>query len=53
MEGPTDTGACVLEDRPCRGKDHCALHLPWTSARAQLLRQLGTTSLADLVAGTA
>ena len=35
VEGPTDTGRCVLEDRPCAGAAVCALHRPWSSARAQ------------------
>src|SRR5688500_15833892 len=30
VEGPTDTGRCVLEDRPCGGAGLCALHVPWS-----------------------
>jgi Rrf2 family transcriptional regulator, iron-sulfur cluster assembly transcription factor len=46
VEGPTDTGRCVLVDRPCAEGGTCALHVPWQRARAQLLRELETTSLA-------
>jgi Rrf2 family protein len=49
VEGPTDTGRCVLEDRPCAGGAVCALHRPWSSARAQLLEELGSTPLASLL----
>ena len=49
IEGSTDTGRCVLEDRPCAGADLCALHRPWSSARSQLLRELAATPLSSLV----
>lgn len=44
VEGPTETGRCVLADRPCSGDGHCALHVPWRAARSELL---------DILAGTA
>lgn len=47
VEGPTDTGRCVLADRPCGG-GQCALHEPWSHAREQLLADLAATSLASL-----
>ena len=53
VEGPTDTGRCVLEDRPCSGAGACALHLPWSSARAHLLSELADTPLSNLVPATA
>lgn len=43
VEGPTDAGRCVVEDRPCGGSEHCALHDGWLAARRQL-----TTSLRSL-----
>lgn len=49
IEGPTDSGRCVLADRPCNEAGTCALHVPWLRARAQLLRELGATSVADAV----
>ena len=55
IEGPTDSGRCVLADRPCNEAGTCALHVPWLRARAQLLRELDATSVAEasLVAGAA
>jgi Rrf2 family protein len=47
IEGATDTGRCVLADRPCDTEGTCALHVPWSRARAQLLGELGRTSVAD------
>ncbi len=47
VEGPTETGRCVLEDREC-GQGMCALHDPWSAARERLLEELGSTSLATL-----
>lgn len=43
IEGPTDSGRCVLVDRPCSETGTCALHGAWLRARAQLLRELDTT----------
>lgn len=48
VEGPTDNGRCVLEDRACTDEGPCALHQPWVHARAELLGRLGATSLAGL-----
>lgn len=51
VEGPTDTGRCVLEDRPCTGGGPCALHVPWSQARGHLLEQLAGTPLSALASG--
>lgn len=49
VEGPSDSGRCVLEDRPCGGGDkQCALHVPWTRARTSLLKELAETPLSSL-----
>lgn len=48
VEGPTDTGRCVLEDRACTGSGPCALHAPWSRARGQLLAELAQTRVATL-----
>ncbi len=48
VEGPTDVGGCVLEDRACGGGGPCALHVPWTRARTLLLSELAATPLGDL-----
>lgn len=47
VEGPTDTGRCVLADRPCDERGPCALHTPWMRARSRLLRELDATPVAD------
>lgn len=48
VEGPTDTGRCVLADRPCAEEGPCALHAPWSRARAHLLRELGDATVAGV-----
>lgn len=53
IEGPTDSGLCVLADGPCDENDTCALHVPWLRARTQLLAQLDATTVADAEVGTA
>lgn len=50
IEGPTDTGRCVVADRPC-GAGRCAMHDPWSTARRHLLDELGATSLAAAQVG--
>lgn len=47
IEGPTDSGRCVLASRPCTDEGSCALHVAWTRARAELLRELGSVSVAE------
>ncbi len=47
VEGPTSTDRCVLSDRPCNAKGPCAMHIPWTKARTQLLFELDSMSVAD------
>ena len=47
IEGPTDSGRCVLADRPCNEAGTCALHVPWLRARSELLRELDATSVAE------
>lgn len=47
IEGPTDSGRCVLADRPCDESGTCALHVPWLRARTKLLRELDLTSVAE------
>ena len=48
IEGPTDTGRCVLADRPCNEAGPCALHIPWLRARSQLLDQLAAVPIASV-----
>jgi len=48
VEGPTDAGRCVLEDRTCGDGGPCALHQPWSRARSVLTEQLASSSLSSL-----
>lgn len=47
IEGPTDSGRCVLVDRLCDESGTCALHVPWLRARAMLLHELDATPVAE------
>lgn len=47
VDGPTDTGRCVVEGRPCAGRNTCSLHKAWSHARESLLAELRTTPIAD------
>src|SRR6266516_743195 len=40
IEGRTDTGRCVLENRACESGGACALHAAWARARGHLLADL-------------
>ncbi len=46
VEGPTDTGTCVLVGTSCSADEPCALHQPWTRARGALTAELAATSIA-------
>lgn len=48
VEGSTDTGRCVLQQRTCLSAGPCALHQPWSRARNQLLDELSATPLSTL-----
>jgi Rrf2 family iron-sulfur cluster assembly transcriptional regulator len=48
VDGPTDTGRCVVADRPCGRDETCVLHCAWEIARARLLEALAQTSVAEL-----
>lgn len=48
IEGPTDSGRCVLVGRPCTESGPCALHMPWTRALGLLIGELDATTVADL-----
>jgi Rrf2 family protein len=52
VEGTTDATRCVLEDRACTKGGHCALHVPWSRARTQLLVELADTPLAAVAPRT-
>ena len=48
VEGPTETGRCVVGDRPCVDAGSSALHDAWMRARKVLTDQLAITSIADI-----
>lgn len=48
VEGPSDTGECVLADQVCTSQLPCALHDAWQRARATLLSELATMSISAL-----
>lgn len=48
IDGPTDLGKCVVADRGCGIEDPCAMHLPWSRARSELMHSLSEISIADL-----
>lgn len=48
VEGPTDSGRCVLEDRSCSDSAPCVIHDVWKRSRAQLIEGLSGISLSSL-----
>lgn len=40
IDGPTDTGRCVVADRPCGASAPCVIHTAWAAGRAELVRAL-------------
>jgi len=52
VEGPTDNGQCVLQDRSCGEPGPCALHESWSSARSELLGRLASTPMSTIPSAT-
>lgn len=52
VDGPTDTGRCVVSDLPCGRETPCALHAAWTRAREELTASLRAVKVADVAATT-
>ena len=50
VEGPTDAGQCVLEDRSCTESANCALHGAWSRARVQMMAELDRCTVAEVAA---
>jgi Rrf2 family protein len=50
VDGPTDTGRCVVAEAACGRESVCALHGAWTLARDELMRSLRSISVADVTA---
>ena len=50
IDGPTNSGRCVVADRDCDAASACALHESWALARDELLGSLAATSMASVAA---
>ena len=48
VDGPTDTGRCVVADRACGGASPCVLHTAWAAGRAELVGALGGMPVSQL-----
>jgi Rrf2 family protein len=48
VEGPAETGRCVLREGPCPGTESCPVHEAWLSARAELTERLAAMSARDM-----
>lgn len=48
VEGPTESGRCVLENRTCSDNTPCVMHQPWQRARSQMLGELRRIPLSTL-----
>lgn len=51
IDGPTDTGRCVVAERVCDPKEPCVLHVAWARARAELRSSLSGLQLSEVNAG--
>lgn len=51
IDGPTDTGRCVVADRSCDADEPCALHVAWAHARSELRASLAGLTLDSLAGG--
>lgn len=52
VDGPTDAGRCVVENRACGDGPTCVLHVAWGKARGELVATLREASLANLATRT-
>ena len=48
VEGPAETGRCVLREGPCPGTESCPVHEAWLSARTELTERLAAMSAEDM-----
>ena len=48
IDGPTDTGRCVVAERMCDGAEPCVLHVAWAVARAELRTSLAGLQLSEV-----
>jgi Rrf2 family protein len=48
VEGPTDSGRCVMAAHACPAPEPCAVHDTWVRARTALTTELAATSLRSI-----
>jgi Rrf2 family protein len=48
VDGPTDSGICVVAGDACNADQPCVLHDAWTRARRDLMRGLDAITIASL-----
>jgi Rrf2 family protein len=46
IDGPTESGRCVVAGGLCAARQPCALHFAWAGARHELVTSLGSISVA-------
>ena len=46
IDGPTESGRCVVAGGLCAARQPCALHFAWATARHELVTSLGSISVA-------
>ena len=51
VDGPTDTGRCVVADGACDREHPCVLHEAWMRARDELIATLASMPLSSLALG--
>jgi Rrf2 family protein len=51
IDGATDDGRCVVENRLCSADQPCAMHHAWSRARGELMQSLAATPLSSLSTG--
>lgn len=50
IDGPTDTGRCVVAERMCDADEPCVLHVAWACARGELRSSLAGLALSQVSA---
>lgn len=48
VDGPTDTGRCVVVEGACDRDHPCVLHDAWTRARGELIATLGSMPMSSI-----
>lgn len=48
VDGPTDTGRCVVEGATCSASHPCLVHDAWSRARHELVTRLAATPVSDI-----